>query len=330
MKFGSVTDANGNPITGGGGAGGITDGGNKLYVTSSLAVSNPGAYASSAGSDAYFYVSGTIGLSGSTAKKTVFGGDVVVSGNLRISTQWPWQTAYEVDFASLPTLTASVDGNVTIDGKTWYAQNVINSAFVGIINGLGMTITSSATSTDFFNTTRTLSNFSTKLSNLDSRLVWPNAEFRVWCMMTGSGMLHNYELAHLVLEQNLGSPASYNVSVGYGWHTTGIRQSIRYEINNSSTEQFSTSRINDDVYVIHWKNPWHAIVMTGQSVSGTFPSINNLHIRGYVNQVVSNETIDAAYGLTDIDSLSVMLGGMTVNTTATSRFLWRQLRVEFK
>jgi len=48
-------------------------------------VNNARTYASDVGNDVFFYVSGTVGVTGSNAKVSVFGGDVVVSGTLTFS-----------------------------------------------------------------------------------------------------------------------------------------------------------------------------------------------------------------------------------------------------
>lgn len=63
------------------------DGGNKLQTTSSVSISSfgPGGtpvYANTISQEAYFYTSGTIGLTGASAKKSIFGGDVHVSGSI--------------------------------------------------------------------------------------------------------------------------------------------------------------------------------------------------------------------------------------------------------
>ena len=71
---------------GGGGGGSITwiDGGNKLVSTSSVSVDSQSRYAGQVGSDVFFFVSGSISGSGTDDNKTVFGGDVRISGSLAI------------------------------------------------------------------------------------------------------------------------------------------------------------------------------------------------------------------------------------------------------
>lgn len=60
------------------------DGGNRARTTSSIAIDSSGGFASNVGTDVYFFVSGTIGLFGSTARNSVFGGDAVVSGSITL------------------------------------------------------------------------------------------------------------------------------------------------------------------------------------------------------------------------------------------------------
>lgn len=60
----------------------LEDDANTAYITSSVAIGTLGSAAKNSGQDTFFYVSGTFGLTGSNAKKSVFGGDVVVSGSI--------------------------------------------------------------------------------------------------------------------------------------------------------------------------------------------------------------------------------------------------------
>jgi len=62
------------------------DGGNKLYTTSSVAITSEAIYPTQKGADVYFYVSGTRDLVGSSARKSLFEGDVYISGTLTIGT----------------------------------------------------------------------------------------------------------------------------------------------------------------------------------------------------------------------------------------------------
>jgi len=59
------------------------DAGGKIYTTSSVAISNPGMTAEQTGNDVFFYVSGTVSAS-SGGKVAAFGGDVCITGSLRI------------------------------------------------------------------------------------------------------------------------------------------------------------------------------------------------------------------------------------------------------
>lgn len=69
--------------TGGGGTStGWTDTGSGLFTTSSVSIDGGGQTAHAHGVDEWLYVSGTVGLTGSAAKKTVLAGDVVVSGSV--------------------------------------------------------------------------------------------------------------------------------------------------------------------------------------------------------------------------------------------------------
>jgi len=58
------------------------DGGNKAHTTSSISIDSGASYADGKGTDIFFYVSGTLNNNSESAKKSVFGGDVYVSGTL--------------------------------------------------------------------------------------------------------------------------------------------------------------------------------------------------------------------------------------------------------
>ena len=58
--------------------------GNSAFITSSLAIGTGTRATNAAGQEAFFYVSGTIEVSGSQAKKAIFGGDVTTSGTLQV------------------------------------------------------------------------------------------------------------------------------------------------------------------------------------------------------------------------------------------------------
>lgn len=68
-----------------GSSGQFIDGGNQLKTTSSVAISGPdNVYASAKGTDVFFFVSGTLGLSSSVAQKALFGGDTHHSGSIKV------------------------------------------------------------------------------------------------------------------------------------------------------------------------------------------------------------------------------------------------------
>lgn len=62
----------------------VEDTPNTAYITSSVAIGTTSSAQVAAGQEAFFYVSGTIEVSGSQARKAIFGGDVQISGTLQI------------------------------------------------------------------------------------------------------------------------------------------------------------------------------------------------------------------------------------------------------
>jgi len=58
------------------------DGNNRAKTTGSISIDSDNQFADDLGSDIYFYVSGTVGNIGNSAKKSVFGGDVFTTGSI--------------------------------------------------------------------------------------------------------------------------------------------------------------------------------------------------------------------------------------------------------
>lgn len=71
----------------GGGSGNTVwlDGGHRALSTGSISIDSLGRYADQIGADTFFFVSGTIDLTGTAARRAVFGGDVKVSGSVNVT-----------------------------------------------------------------------------------------------------------------------------------------------------------------------------------------------------------------------------------------------------
>lgn len=86
---------------------GWIDGGSKLKTTSSVAIDGLGRYAADIGADTYFFVSGTIGVSTASnpqnAKVAAFGGDVRISGSLRVGSGSVAVTSNDIQFSDFST-----------------------------------------------------------------------------------------------------------------------------------------------------------------------------------------------------------------------------------
>jgi hypothetical protein len=103
-----------------------TDGGNQLYTTSSVAITGDAQYATSYGTDVYFYVSGSISGSGTNDKKALFGGDVRISGSVTVGTGSVTITSNDVQF-----------GNSTIKIE----KSGSDLKFYDVANSSGLTLT---------------------------------------------------------------------------------------------------------------------------------------------------------------------------------------------
>lgn len=86
---------------------------NTAFITSSVAIGVTGSAQLFAGQEAFFFVSGTIGISGSNARKTIFGGDIVTSGSVSVRTFSPGAM-----FPTTPPPLSASWSNVTLGATT--------------------------------------------------------------------------------------------------------------------------------------------------------------------------------------------------------------------
>lgn len=115
------------------------DGGNKLKTTASVSVTSNDVYADAVGTDVYFYVSGSTDVVGGSGRKvTVFGGDVVSSGTIRIklniddSPDGLWISNTNGGSNSQAVITLSSDDN---EKMKLYKLNSTFSDMVGLSKG---------------------------------------------------------------------------------------------------------------------------------------------------------------------------------------------------
>lgn len=101
-------------------AGPWIDGGTKIKTTSSVAIDSDGRYADAVGSDVFFFVSG------SQNKKSVFGGDVVISGSLRISGSRPVPRLSIPILAGVNSTNAATSGSKQSIGAIYFDPSTIN------------------------------------------------------------------------------------------------------------------------------------------------------------------------------------------------------------
>jgi hypothetical protein len=74
------------------------DGVDRLRTTASVAIDSQGRYANQVASDVFFYVSGSTDLDTSNGKNALFGGDLKVSGSLRVGSGTVKITSNDVQF----------------------------------------------------------------------------------------------------------------------------------------------------------------------------------------------------------------------------------------
>lgn len=183
----------------------------KMKTSDSLSVDGQNRYVDAIGSDVFFYVSGTTSLTGSAAKKSVFGGDVVFSGSISILGS-TWQDVYDLDFTQEPNQTFSADGSVTIAGKTWTVASKANSRTLDILNGTGMRIYTNANVSDYQNASaNSAPRLSIPLSSVvPAGVTFPTFGIRVWTYFSSSNIDQNFERAFVGLEKQ-GATTDYRL-----------------------------------------------------------------------------------------------------------------------
>lgn len=200
--------------TGGGGEGDWTASGGQMKTVDTVSIDGQNRFANAIGTDVNFYVSGTIGLSGSlAAKRAVMGGDLVVSGNIIVLGS-TWQDVFDIDFTQEPNQTFGADGNFVIAGKTWTVSSKANSRTFDILNGTGLRIYPNTNASDYQNPSATSApRIWIPLSSIvPSGVTFPTFGIRIWTYFATSGIDQNFERAFTGVEK-LGSTTDYRVLI---------------------------------------------------------------------------------------------------------------------
>lgn len=227
-----------------------------------------------------------------------------------------WVTSYNVDFSSLSTgVHPGGDGTVTIDGKTWYAQNVANSNEMRTVNTEGLVIDPSAAATDWYGPTRTAPNFSLKLADLDVNLQ-KAAVTRFWLYATSTGMDATFETQEFGIGQFQATTMLQSLAKLY--NGSAVVFSARTLRDGTTTVAEFTANSSDDVWVLQLHGSGRMEVFTGV-YSGGFPAVTALRRRAAIT----------AWDVRAMDNLAFSFAAATVNTSNSFRAVLAAMKVEY-
>jgi len=233
-----------------------------------------------------------------------------------------WTTSYSVTLTGLATgVHPGGDGTVTIDGKTWYAQNVANSDEMRTVSGEGLVIDCNANATDLYGSTRTGPNWSIKTGALGIPV---NTEFRIWTI-AAHNIDQNYETLDIGVEQF--QSTSYRIVLARIFNASG-KWAARRTVGGVSSGNLKPNFLSDDAYLVHCTNVGSIDIYTGASSGGNFPAFASMRLQQHAEIDFSGGSPDI---LSEVDLAFVfaMCPGPT-NTSNTLRGSLKKLLVEYK
>lgn len=243
------------------------------------------------------------------------------------------ENVYDVDFATLASQNFTANGAVTIDSRTWNVANRSNVETMSVVNGQGLYIKSSTTTTLLYGTTDSVGKFWIPLSDIDSRLSPPNwRELRIWTNLNFAGYspARNYEqCGGMILCNNGSSPASGGnssaIRVVSGWlGAPGICSGFpTATFNGSDTASVNyTLGSSHDCGCIRLLDSGTFEVYSGASVGGNFPaSLANMTLKTsglWLERAGITATLRLCYAFYIVNS----------NTYADMRAYMRRLKVD--
>jgi hypothetical protein len=174
-----------------------------------------------------------------------------------------WSTLYDVDFTSLANqdLTSGGDGNKTIDGKTWRADNTGNAAVMDILNGTGMRI-QLALAGEYLNGTRTAPIMALAITEITGATTYNPLRF--WAEFSLANITVPNEGGRMGVEVDTANPLG---PAAFENHMLSIQQSganvvvIPISTQNSSSA-ISTNPNNyasQDLYMVQLNSPNEAL-----------------------------------------------------------------------
>ena len=260
------------------------DGTNKIYATSSVSIDGDGNYAEYYGSDVYFYVSGSVNGAGDSGV-AVFGGDVVLSGNLY---DGAGNTIYSPSQASV--FSNGISGSLTTlaDGTSY----LVEGTNVSIISQSNGSVVISSTDTDTTYTSGTGLNLTGFQFGIDDTVV---------ATLTGSQFSGD-----IGITGSLGVEGEVSFSSGLSGSLTQLSDGTSYLVEGSNIS--ITSQSNGSIVIASTGGGTTYTAGSGLSLVGTEFSIDsNLAGAGLTESSGVISVVNATNGGLFVDSDTISL-----------------------
>lgn len=197
-----------------------------------------------------------------------------------------WRTILDINFANQSSQTLTTDGAYTIAGFTANKTNTSGeSAAMAIVNGSGLVIQPSGSSTDIFSTTFSAPCLAFPLNQL--AVITPGSMFRLWMYVPVANLTADFDQIDMGLGAGF-TTGTLDFNITSKMESTGTANQHRWRISNNqsgsitnSTTQPSRS-FTDNVLitVIKSVHNFQTYSLSGTYTAGNWPAfsaLNSLH-----------------------------------------------------
>lgn len=245
------------------------------------------------------------------------------SSSTSVVTQSRWSTAYEVDFTTVASQTITLNGNVTINGKTWTMANVANASSVTLGGANGMKFSCNTTNSTYSVTTRTGPMLLLPLTN-----IIPNIDtsygIRIWVYEISNNANQNNEQSIIAIETN-STAQRYEFDryytggalIHYGRIVRNATSIVATDITGEPTHDVMVMELSQIGYSF-------AYLRSGVYSSG-FPALKNLKARAELASPASPAFLPLMQTPAD---MYLALGAASNNNTGDLTVKFGKLKIE--
>jgi len=206
-----------------------------------------------------------------------------------------WTTLYDVDFTSLANqdLTSGGDGNKTIDGKTWRADNTGNASIMDLLNGTGLRIQLGSAS-EYLNGTRTAPIVALPITELTGDAT-PFNPMRFWVEFSVANLTVANENCRMGVELDplnaIGPSNDENFMLSIQSDGANVLLiPVSTNTGSSTTAVWPVNYASQDLFMMQVNSPDHAISGLGTAATDLF-NPENLQMIGDTQTTTSTASI---------------------------------------